>query len=46
MEEKQARELIQGLTYCEKLLLRELLLALKQNQRPEQSPLESDQKAS
>ena len=42
MEEKQARKLISGLTYNEKILLRELLLSLKQNQQPEQLHQESD----
>ena len=46
MDKEQAKELITGLTYCEKLMLRELLLDLKQKRLPEQSLEESDQKAS
>lgn len=46
MEREQAAALIKGLTYEEKLLLRELLLSLKQNLQHEESPPESDQKAS
>ena len=46
MDRKQAKEIITGLTYCDKLLLRELLLTLKQNREREQLRQESDQQAS
>lgn len=46
MDKKQAKELIYDLTYEEKLLLRELLLSLRQMRSPEQSPEELGQKVS
>ena len=43
MDRKQAKVLIDGLTYEQKLELRELLLALRQSRLLEQSLEESDQ---
>ena len=37
MDREEAKELLDGLTYREKLLLRELLLGLQQSQPREQS---------
>lgn len=46
MEREEAEVLISGLTYYEKLMLRELLLGLQQTHEPERLLLESDRQAS
>ena len=42
MSEQEIRELIASLTHEEKLILREMLLALRQNRGRAESPAEKD----